>query len=303
MKNPLYALSGVLLLLLVASPNYSFAQGLIDGFSVNKGTLSLTNGYTRGTASDFYRGTEKQDGIPVHGEFTQDIFSLYGKYGITDDLTLIASLPYISITGDSINVDPLNGNDSQSGFQNLQVALKYRLLSLGGGAFNLFGGATGALAGGYVNNGIIAIGNGSNAVDLTLNGQYQLSSGLFFSAGAAYSFRGSADNDFAVQEGNEFDVPNAVIGLAKVGYAGGKLYGEVAFDFQNSTDGVDIGGDGFGGNFPETRVNFSRVGATGYYSITPQFGVSLSYSTFVGGRNVSDFSYLGGGITYSLATK
>lgn len=285
--------------------NKASSQGLIDGFSVNKGTFSLTTGYTRGTAEEFFLGEEKQDAIPVHGAFTQDIISFYGKYGITDDLTLIASLPFISIQGDSLNVDPFNGNDAQADFQNLQVALKYRAVSLTSesGQFNLFGGVTGTLAGDYVNNGIIAIGNGSNAVDLTLNGQYTLTSGWFLSAGAAYSLRGEADNDYGVLEGEAFDVPNAVLGLAKAGYAGGRIYGEVFYEFQSSTEGVDIGGEGFGGNFPETEVNFSRLGASVYYALTPEFGLSLSYSTFISGRNVSDFSYLGGGVTYSFDTR
>lgn len=290
------------------------AQGLVDGFFSKQGDVSLTAGYAHGSADEFFVGDVKMGPIPAHGEFSQNIYSLYAKYAILDDLTFIASIPYISISGGDDGVaDPINGSTEESGFQDIQLALKYRFASIEAGSGRLdFLGALGVnIAGGYESNGILSIGSGANSADLHLGFHYATNFGLFLSGVSGYSVRGSADNNFNVVGGRDLDVPNAIVGMAKLGYAGEKFYADVFFDYQNAQNieiggnktSIDIMGEGFMGNFPETQVNFSRIGASVFYPFTQNLGVSAGYSTIISGRNIADFSYINAGVTYSFGTK
>ena len=299
LKNLFFTLATVVTLLLSFTSHVT-AQGMVDGFFAPEGQISITAGYTRGTADAFYVGDRHVEGIPAHNEFTQNIFSLYAKYGITNRLTVIGSYAFIDLDGDGA-ADPINGLTEDSDLQDLQLAVKYQLASvdLGGSQLDFLVAGTGTIAGGYQNNGILSIGSGANAVGFSGGAHFSHRSGFFASAVAGYDIRGEAENTTEAAMGADFDVPNAIVGVAKIGYAG-VFYGELFFDYQNSLDGVDIMGEGFVGNFPETQVNFARLGASVYYPVTPNLGLSLGYSTFVDGRNVADFSYLSTGITVSF---
>ena len=104
------------------------AQGMIDGYFQPKGAGSLTAGYTRSVFDGFFIGEDKMDGVPAHNEISQQILSLYGNYGITDRLTVVANLPYITAEGDGAP-DPVNGETEVSGLQDVSLALKYQLFS------------------------------------------------------------------------------------------------------------------------------------------------------------------------------
>lgn len=302
MKNLFFTLATIFTFFFATAAPLS-AQGLVDGFFAPKGEASVTAGYTRGTADAFYVGESRTEGIPAHNEFTQNIYSLYAKYGITDRLTVVGSYAFIDLNGDGAP-DPINGLTEDADFQDLQVALKYQLVSvdLGGGSqLDFLVATTGTLAGGYQNNGILSIGTGANAVDFSGGVHFSHSSGFFASAVTGYSLRGEAENTTETNMGADFDVPNAIVGMAKIGY-GRKFYGELFFDYQSSQGGLDIGPD-LAGRFPETQVNFARVGASAYYPVTPNLGFSLGYSTFIDGRNATDFSYISTGVTVSFGGK
>ncbi|NNE76473.1 MAG: hypothetical protein HKN31_05305, partial [Pricia sp.] len=104
------------------------AQGIIDGFYNLNGNLGITVSYTGTSYDEFYVGKEKTGPVPAHNKITQSIFSLYAKYGLSDNLTLILNLPYISASGDG-EPDPVSGNTSESGFQDFAIAAKYKPFS------------------------------------------------------------------------------------------------------------------------------------------------------------------------------
>lgn len=269
------------------------AQGVVDGFFHPQGRLSLTAGATRGTFDDFYVGQDLSKRVPIHGKITQIIYNVYGKYGITDNLNLIVNVPYIDAEGAGPG-DPVNGEQQVSGVQDITAMAHYRPFSatFTGGQFDGLASAGVSLPGGYEPNGILSIGSGAFAADLKIGGHLQLKSGLFATAIAGYSLRGSADDTFGVIEGESFDVPNAVNLTAKLGYAGGFFYVDGWIDYQSSTDGVDIMGPGFTGNFPETEVDYTRLGVTGYMPINHFSGISVGYGSVVNGRNIGKTSYL-----------
>ncbi len=289
--------------LMIASITH--AQGIIDGFYNPKGKISLTASYTGTAFDEFYVGMEKVGPVPAHNKITQDILGLYAKYGLFDNLTLVLNAPYISANGEG-DPDPVNGETKQSGFQDLAIAAKYRPFSVGlsGGKIDGITSLGFGIPTGYEPNGLLSIGTGAFTTDLHVGGHLQLNAGFFSTLVVGYSLRGKADNTFNTADGNDFEVPNAFLAMGKVGYTSSKFYVEAWIDYQGtSSDGVDIMGPGFAGNFPETRVDYTRFGVSGYVPIISGLGVGAGFGTVLDGRNIGNTTYFNTGITYSFDTQ
>lgn len=278
------------------------AQSTTDGFFQPKGQGNLTASYTRSVFDAFFVGDERVEGVPAHNEITQQIFSLYGTYGITDRLTVIANVPFITADGDG-EADPVNGETEVSGLQDVSLALKYQLFSLAVGNSSQLRGIGGlgvGIPGGYQPNGILSLGNGAFATDLSLGGHLQTDGGFFVTGVAGYSLRGTTDDELNTVAADELDVPDALLLTGKIGYGNDKFFASAWIDHQSSLDGVDIMGEGFSGNFPETEVNYTRAGLNIYVPVTQSIGLSAYYGTVLSGRNLGDSNFVGGGVTYSF---
>lgn len=288
----------LLLFFAIAIANNLNAQGLLDGFAPKKNELSVTVSYTNSTFDEFYVGKEKID-VPVHEEISQDIISLYAKYGITDRLSVVFSVPYISADNESGLPDPVNQENSVSGVQDISAALKYNAASfkIKGNKVDLITGlAVNVPTNDYEPNGILSLGSGALAIDVTAGYHYQTKSGFFSTVLASYSFRDDADNN--LQPGGDFGVPNAFLLNSKIGYASDFIYVEAWASLQNSEEGVDIGAPNFTDNFPETNVDYTKIGLTLYKNIIPQIGLSLGYGKVIDGRNVGASTTYSAGLTY-----
>ena len=99
----------------------------------------------------------------------------------------------------------------------------------------------------------------------------------------------------------EFDVPNAIISSAKVGYAYEKFYAHLKLSNQYSLSGTDIGGVGFTGpkTLPNTKVDFARLSLNGYVPIKYGIGASAGLFTTISGRNTNKEKGFNIGIVYS----
>ncbi len=281
----------------------SQAQGILDGFAVPKGELSITASYTRSTFHEFYVGEELTGPVPAHEEIDQNIFSLYAKYGVNDKFSFILSLPYISAQGNGV-ADPVNGETDISDFQDISVYGKYLPYTAGlpGGKLAIVTGAGVSFPLGYEPNGILSVGSGAFTTNFHAGFHLQADSGIFTTLIAGYSLRSDADDNFNVLATGDFDVPNAFLLSGKLGYAASKFYVEGWVDYQSSTSGIDINDADFGGRFPETNVEYTRLGATVYVPVTSTIGLSAGYGTVVDGRNLGDANNISGGITFNLDT-
>ncbi|MFC4095168.1 transporter family protein [Euzebyella saccharophila] len=280
------------------------AQGLIDGFYSPKGDMSITASYTGTSYDEFYVGEEKTGPVPAHEKITQNILGLYAKYGLSDSFTLIVNALYISAKGEGAP-DPISGNTEESGFQDFSIAAKYRPFStsFAGGRLDGITALGFDIPIGYKSNSILAIGNGAFKTNLHLGGHLFLNQGFFTTVVLGYSLRGKTNDDFNVNNGEDYDVPNAFLGSLKLGYASAKFYGEAWLDHQStSSDGVDIMGPGFAGNFPETKVDYTRFGVSAYVPVVSGLGLSAGYGTVVNGRNIGDTNFFNVGVTYSFST-
>lgn len=280
--------------------NLIYAQGLIDGFFNKKGRASFTLSYTSAVYDSFYVADEKVEGVPAHNSIDQSIYNLYATYALADDLSLVASLPYISAKGNG-EADPVNGTTEQSDFQDLNLFLKWApyVSELSNGSLTYFVALGGLVPLGYEPNGILSLGTGAPGVDGKVGLQYKNNSGFFGAFIAGYGLRGKASNNLN-GGGPDFDAPNVANGVFKLGYAGGSIYVDAWYDFQYSLDGVDIMGEGFDGNFPETDVDFNRIGANVYVPLTPLIGLSAGFGTTVSGRNIGISTSYSGGLTFNL---
>lgn len=280
----------------------SNAQGMFDGFTPKKGDLSITASYAKSDFDQFYLGKEKQNAVPVHEEINQNIFSLYAKYGITNKLSAIVNIPYISAENTSGAPDPLNGETSISGLQDITIGLKLNAHTFKFKKADLSILTAGAVVipTDYEPVGILSLGSGAFGIDLRLGLHLKTDVGFFSTLYAGYNLRGDADNNLFPNR-SDFNVPNAFVTTGKIGYASNHIYVEAWADYANSEEGVDIGTPAFSGNFPETNVDYARVGVTVYKEVIPNLGLSAGIGKVIDGRNIGDSIIYSGGITYNLS--
>lgn len=278
------------------------AQGLVDGFFNKKGEGNISLSYSYSSYDKFYVAEVEMDGVPAHNEISQNIYNLYANYGITDRLTAIINLPYISTKGKG-DPDPVNGTTEQSEIQDLSMVLKYDLHTKGfnNGNIKFFTALGGSIPFGYEPNGILSIGNGAATIDTKLGTHYKNNSGFFGTLALGYTFRGKADNNLGVGDGSDFDAPNSFNSLIKLGYSSAAIYLDAWFDSQTTTgDAVDIGASEFFGNFPETKVNYSRIGANVFVPIIENFGANAGVGVLVDGRNIGKSTTITLGVVYGF---
>ncbi|WBX71871.1 transporter [Tenacibaculum retecalamus] len=294
---------GLSIIAITAMYSTSNAQGLLDGFTSKKGDLSLTTSFSLSKYDAFYVANVKNEGVPVHGEINQNIISLYAKYGITDRLSAVINVPFISADNTSGADDPINEKNSISELQDISIALKLNAhkFNFKKANLNIITGFTVIIPTGYEPNGILSLGSGAFGVDVTAGLHLNTDSGFFSTLLAAYNLRDDAENNLT--PGGEFGVPNAFVTTGKIGYASKFIYVEAWADIFNSEEGVDIGEPGFRGNFPETNVDYSRVGLTVYKNVMPKLGVSLGFGKVLDGRNVGESTTFSAGLTYNVSLK
>lgn len=272
------------------------AQSPLSGFMNGKGKGSVALSYTAENYDNVFLVPADAKGVPVFNEVSVNSFSVYGTYGLSDRFDAVVTLPYISATGKASEgvLNELGFENERSGVQDLSVFLKYNPLSVQVGENDLHfivGGGFSTPLGSYrVDEGlqsIIAIGNRATTLNGLAIAQFRTPSGFFLTTQAGYSLRNG-------------EVPNAVLGEIKAGYAAAKFYVDAWFAGQISDGGVNILGEGFTGFFPATDVSYNRAGITAFVPVGSGFGLSASVSRYLSGRNVGQSTGLSGAVIYSF---
>jgi hypothetical protein len=284
MKKISYLLFSIFLL--TGAATSARGQNLVSGFMAGKGHGSVVVSGTTERYENVYLAPEKVQGVPVFEEVRVNSLNLYGTYGITDKIDAIVSLPYIqskgqangSVISDLNTLYPMQGYANvRQGLQDVTGILKFKSYSreIGSSIIDLLGtvSVSTPVSNYQTNTGlgyIIAIGNRATKYTATGVAHLKTSSGVFATAQVGYSLRTG-------------QVPNALIGEAKLGYAGPKTYVEGSASFQESNGG-----------------NYVRLGASAYRPITNGFGLTLGASTYVAGRNIGKSTAFSAGITYNF---
>lgn len=282
-------LSVLSLFLMITFNNTVNAQGLLDGFTPKKGDASITVSYTSSKYENAYIGAVKMNDL---FDTSQNIISLYAKYGISDRVSVILNAPFITADG--------NDQPSEATFQDISVALKVNAAKFNfkGGNLNLITGLTTHIPTGYETSKLLAVGSGAFGVDFTGGLHLNTDVGFFSTLLASYNLRGDSENNTV--SGQDYGVPNSFALNGKLGYASSFIYVEAWASHVNSEEGIDIGSAAFIGNFPETDVDYSSVGITVYKNIIQKVGLSLGYGKIIDGRNVGASTNYSVGLTYNF---
>jgi hypothetical protein len=279
------------------------AQTLVSGFMAGRGHGSVVVSGTTERYDNVYLAPVKIDRVPVYQEVRVNSLNLYATYGLTDKIDVVLSLPYIQSRGKESEavVDGLSSlypnlgyARVREGFQDVTALFKFKSYSreIGSNILDLLGvvSVSTPVSNYETNTGlgyIIAIGN--RATKYTASGVAHLktSSGVFATGQVGYSLRNG-------------DVPNALLGEAKLGYAGPKNYIEGYASFQESNGGTDITEAGDFGTFTATRVNYIRLGVSAYRPLAKGVGLVLGASTYVAGRNIGKSTGFSAGLSYNF---
>ncbi|WP_130736304.1 hypothetical protein [Flavobacterium sp. J27] len=289
-------LLSIVAVLVFTSVNTAYSQSPISGFMQGKGKGNVSISYSSEKYDAVYLVPEEVDGVPIFNEVQVSSASLYATYGITDQLDVVFSLPYITAKGSASQevLNNLNYENKRKGVQDMTVFVKYNpfYFDYGSSSLRLIGalGLKTPLGNYDVDEGlqsIIAIGNRSTTLSAIGLAMFKMNSGFFAS--------GQFGGNLASKE-----VPNSYTSELKLGYAVTKFYGDAYLANQTSTSGVDILGQGFQGFFPATKVNYTKIGLNLYAPIYQDFGLATGASTLIAGRNIGKATGFYGALVYKF---
>ncbi len=293
MKLPLKLFTSLCLL----TSSIMLAQSPVSGFMKKNNEGAAVISYSWEKYDKVFFVPQEVDGIPVFNEVTNTSISLYGEYGITDDLNIVFNVPYIKSEGNAsqATLDNLGFENTKEGIQDLSLFVKYNFhtFNLSKSQLSFIGsvGLVTPLSDYEANEGlqsIIAIGNHSSSFNAFGIATFKTDFGFFTTGQIGYSFKDSG-------------VPDALLSELKIGYAASKFYvdGYIANQLSDK-EGVDILGDGFTGYFPATRVNYTRVGLNVYAPIIQGIGITAGANSYIAGRNLGKSTGFYGGLVYSF---
>ncbi len=278
----------------------ALAQIPVNGFYPEKNSFTLAPSYSYKSSDQFYRGSTLSEGNPAGlGEISSSVVSIYGQYAILNWLSSTVTLPYISIESEDGALDPIQQVAQVDGVQDLGVFMKARMFEkkFKNSSQVTIGGATGVTLplSDYQGAGVLSLGNQATTVNGSAIVQYTLPFKIFSEVQLGYSLRNSSD----------FDIPNAMMYSAKIGYHNEFLYLHAKLDIQDSMSGFDIGTPAFGAAggaaiLPETEVDFTNLSFDFYVPIYKNnLGVSAGYGTTISGKNFNKESGLSFGLVYN----
>lgn len=287
------ALAGAAALCLASTAQ---AQSLVSGFMAGKQHGSVVFTGTAERYSNVFLVPDKVGEVPIFREVQVSSLNLYANYGVTDNVEVVLSVPYIQSRGkaDDRVLQDQGYTNTRRGLQDVSALLKFKTFStpVGNSQLDLLGVVgVSTPASNYQSQAdlayIIAIGNRATKFTTLGIAQLRTPSGVFVMGQAGYSLRTNP-------------VPNAFLAETKVGYAGLNLYAEAWASYQQSSSkGTDILQPGFTGLFTATQVNYTRVGVSVFKPLTKGFGVTAGASRYLAGRNVGQSTGVSLGVAYN----
>ena len=292
-------------LLALCLPAAARAQTIDDGIMLTKRSMQAGVVYTHDAWKEYWEGTLKRSNGNI-GTLTTEMTNLTGAYGLSDRITLFASVPYARTT-------PSQGVlQGQQGLQDAMFGAKASLMerALFGGQLRIIGAASGTVPVTDYNPDFapLSIGNQSRTLAGRATVNYQTESGLYVNATSSYAHRSDVtlDRPYYYTDGQLFftdvvEMPDIADFSTAIGYLKHDLNTNVSYSLQRTRGGGDIRRQDM--PFLSNRVNVSRVGAMAMYPV-PKFRAVAAYASFahvVDGRNVGQSNTVAVGLLYSYA--
>jgi hypothetical protein len=297
--------------LLVAVAAMSFivsqAQTTTDGLMMPKNIFCGGFMYSHDQWTKYWEGSLKRTNGNIGTVSTQTAMFM-GTYGLTNNINIIASVPYVWTKASQGTLHPMNG------LQDLSVTVKYRFFKAISetGVLNFFGALTLStpLSNYSPDFYPLSLGTASTRLGYRVTGNYAFKNGLYINGSANYTWRSDVYLDRAAYYSNsqlfltdKVFMPNVFDFIVDVGYHKQAFQGEVYYTQQNTLGGSDIRRQDM--PFVSNRMNFSKVGGlVMYYLPWPKnFAVRATGSYVVTGRNVGQSTMLMGGVLYTIYFK
>jgi len=285
----------------IVSGGRASAQTDLDAIMMNKNQFCQGITYDYSSWDHYWEGTFKRNNENLGTVSTQALMYM-PNYGITNNLNIMASVPYVWTKASEGTLHGLEG------FQDVSVFVKWRPLvkSFGENKFSLFtiGGFSTPLTNYVVEFLPMSIGLGSTNV--TARGMIDYRRGHFTATGSAtYIWRSNvkldkdAYYDTELHLTDEVDMPNQTLYQLRTGYRGKYLIAEALLTKVTTLGGYDITKNN-GQLYPNLRMNSTTVGASVKYTLKSFTNISVTAggNYTIAGRNVGQSTMFNAGAFY-----
>ena len=258
-----------LTIFLIFSSFITLSQGPVDGFFKGQGNADIAVGFGINQSSKYNGSPDSLYNLP----YSAQQFNIFGQYGITDNLDVIGSLPFVF-------------GKSENKFQDLGLHLKYRPVNKSWNNNNwslIFSSGFTFPASNYEADVSGALGRREKKIPFRFINQLKLKNGLFFNITGAYFLRIDKISNIKLSNYKETE-PSFNIQqpsdhcsiMTRLGWATTHHFVEVYALYQNTLGGIDYR---FGIEQPIQlyEVDFLKVGGTYYYG-GKENGVALNLS-------------------------
>jgi len=273
----------------ILPPRFVLAQTDMDAIMMNKKQFCQGLIYDYSSWDHYWEGTNKRDNANL-GTVSTQMLMYMPNYGITNNLNVMASVPYVLTKASQ---GTLHGME---GFQDMSVVVKWRpyMTTLGENKLSFFvlGGVSTPLSNYVIEFLPMSIGLGST--NLTARGMVDFRRGKFTVTGsAAYIWRSNVHldkdsyYDTELHITDEVEMPNASQYQLRTGYRGRYLIAEALLTNITTLGGYDITKNN-GQLYPNLRMNSTMVGASIKYTLKTftHLAVLAGGNFTVAGRNV-----------------
>ena len=258
--------------------------------------------YSHDSWSTYWEGTLKRANGNV-GRVTTQSAMLVAGYGVTRNLTMLATLPYVWTHASAGTLAGLRG------IQDVSVAAKYRVVGGDGPGLSAFAVAAAALPASHYTPDLMpmSIGSGGSRASARATVSYQSAAPWFISASGAYTFcanvrldRSSYFTNGQLYLTDQVAMPNVTDYELMAGLHLGRWELPVVLEVQHTLGGGDIRRQDM--PFVSDRMNFTRLGGEVRYSLDRAGNVRfrLGAAHIVDGRNVGQSTTLNSGFLYAL---
>lgn len=294
-----------LILIGIQFPGVLLAQTDQDALMMPEKNLCIAGlaGYNSWT--NYWEGTSKRNNDNI-GRLSAKSAMLMATYGISNNLNVIAGLPFIATKATNGTLSGLNG------FQDLNIFIKWRPLRtrFGKHEFALFAATGYSTPSNDYNIDFMpmSIGLGSNVLSGRLIADVKRNK-IFATFSAAYLLRGNVEIDreayYTTRQvnSNEVRMPNAGNFQIRSGYRSKQLIAEAFLDNITSFDGFDIRKNDM--PFVSNKMNSTRTGIEAKYYLTklPELGFTANTWHTIAGRNVGQSTGFMAGALYTIKFK
>jgi hypothetical protein len=259
--------------------------------------------YSHSSWTNYWEGTHKRNNLNL-GRVSNNLYAVMANYGITDNLNVIAGLPYVSTKASGGQLHPMQG------VQDVSLWVKWqaldRMIGKGELALIALGGFSTPMSNYAVDYLPLAIGMGSTNFSFRGMVDYQLGD-WFATASATYVRRSNVHTDkpayytTEMHFTNEIKMPDAMQYNARAGFRNGTWIAEAVLANWTTLGGFDISKNNM--PFPSNRMNATSLGVRVKRENFLVDGLSLigSADHVIAGRNMGQSSSFSGGIFYIIS--